>query len=590
MNRCVGLAAVACAFACGHSGGGGAPSPGPPAAPSGPLRIDPNVATVAVPIGQAATVSFRALSKDASGGETDVTSSATWSVDNSAVATVSGPGALGATGIGGHAAVTAALAGSSASAALTVTLTGRVFVDGADPARGDAFGGRVDPATPLVVEYPPNGVIVPANLPPPVVQWAGVGDAATFRTRLTSADVLDVAIHGTHRELDVPRDVWSKIAATAPDAPITLAVDGVGESSVVHTSAPQTLTITHERIEQTILFLHNCSHGGLDTLDLVSGKTGGIPTTEAWQQSSQIGHCPGCHTVARSGRRIGFTTLDGFLGTLGFDAATKDFAPALAPTSVHGSGAAFNPLESTTRAAMLTGFAIASQNVSGLALLDPDTGASLPSDLTQMLAEVPAEAGRGAAEPAWSNDGSFVVFSAFPNAGSEGVEPAQNISQGSLVEASVNYDGASFHFGTPKVLVQAAPGESNLRPSLDDADEVMAFMRTSVGDGGTLGATYLYRRADGQLIPVEAARPGGADARLPEWAPAGPAGSRYGWIVVASTRPYGHLAQTSQLWMFAVDRAGLAAGTADPSAPAFWLPGQRVDTSYTHAQWPRHAP
>jgi len=350
------------------------------------------------------------------------------------------------------------------------------------------------------------------------------------------------------------------------------------------------MTVTSDRFEQGTLYAHDCTHGGLDVIDVLATTSAPLPTKEDWQVTSKIGHCPGCHTVARDGRRISYTTLDGYLGTLGYDAPNALYTPRIAPDAVRAPSAAFNPLESTTRPAMLTAFAIPSQSVSGLALLDPDTGLSVPSDIAQMLGAIPTSAGQGRTMPAWSSRGEFVAFSAFPNVGSEGTQPTQAVPQGSLVEAPVTYGGSAFDFGTPKVLVAAAPGESNLRPSFDDDDANVAFMRTSTVGTTQVGVTLLYRRTDGQVIPLDVARADRQavwDTRLPDW---GPPGSKYAWIAVASTRPYGHLTtELSQIWIFAVDRVRLAVGTVDPSAAAFWVPGQSLDTSYTHPQWPRTA-
>jgi hypothetical protein len=592
------VAITLCVAACGSD----APSPAAPAAAAAApavvsLRLDPAAVTVTLPIGESVTSSLRAFATDAAGVESDVTAEATWTLEGAPVAMVSAPGALTANGAGGHATIRAAVAQVTASAPLVVKLAGNVFLGGATAAGTAAFGGPAVPESPVVVEYPPDGVVVPANLPPLVLQWADVPGATSFRARLVSSDVLDMTLYTNQRELEAPADVWSKIGATTYDAPITLTVDGVGATPGVHTSPPRTMTITAERLPQTTIFAHNCSHGGLDTIDIATKKTAGIPTDEAWQTTSKIGHCPGCHTVSRDGRRISFTTLDQAsttlaMGTLAYDAKRAAFVQAIAPAGIHAPTAAFNPLESTTRPAMVVGYAIASQNVSGLIVLDPDTSLALSSDIDGMLAQVPAEVGKGATMPTWSSKGAFIVFSAWPNTGAEGVTPAQSLSQGSLVEAPVSYDGTTFHFGAPKVLVKADTGVSNLRPSLDDDDEVMAFMRTTNPPTGQLNVTRLYRRSDGKELPADAARTDGLgvwDARVPEWGPV-VSGSKYGWIIVAATRPYGHLAKPgSQLWMFAVDRTGLASGSADPSRAAFWVPGQLVDASYTRAQWPRTA-
>jgi hypothetical protein len=70
-------------------------------------------------------------------------------------------------------------------------------------------------------------------------------------------------------------------------------------------------------------------------------------------------------------------------------------------------------------------------------------------------------------------------------------------------------------------------------------------------------------------------------------------------LAYASERPYGHRLtaansncslvqgqkQCKQLWITAIDLAKLAAGSADPSMPSFWIPGQSIQAQYVSPQW-----
>jgi len=160
-----------------------------------------------------------------------------------------------------------------------------------------------------------------------------------------------------------------------------------------------------------------------------------------------------------------------------FDTGADLFVNSLAPDRIIAPSAAFNPLEAITRPAVIAAYSIPTQMLSGLAVLDPDTVLSLTSDIAQMLAAVPAEVGRGASYPAWSSHGDAVVFTGWPNDASLSAQP-QAALDGSLIEATVGFDGSSFHFGPPKVLVHAAAGESNLRASFANDDTAIVFMRT----------------------------------------------------------------------------------------------------------------
>ena len=104
-----------------------------------------------------------------------------------------------------------------------------------------------------------------------------------------------------------------------------------------------------------------------------------------------------------------------------------------------------------------------------------------------------------------------------------------------------------------------------------------------------IASSAIVRRSDHRVFAIES---GGSawDTRSPDW---GPAGAKYAWIVVTSSRAYGHAFAASknhQLWIMAVDRAKLAAGEIDPASPPFWVPGQNTAMTYIHPQWPIAAP
>lgn len=113
--------------------------------------------------------------------------------------------------------MTASLDGRVAAAELTATLVGDGFLDGTDAGARDAFAGPESTADPLSLEYPVDGVIVPANLAPLEVQWSAPIAASLFRTRVTSADFVDLTLYTRRPELAIPADVWSRMAASAPD-------------------------------------------------------------------------------------------------------------------------------------------------------------------------------------------------------------------------------------------------------------------------------------------------------------------------------------------------------------------------------------
>jgi hypothetical protein len=113
----------------------------------------------------------------------------------------------------------------------------------------------------------------------------------------------------------------------------------------------------------------------------------------------------------------------------------------------------------------------------------------------------------------------------------------------------------------------------------------------------------VVRRADGTVLELTRGSNGPGtswSSTWPQWAPT--LGSRYAWLAYASERPYGHRLtpqspenavcalvqgqnQCKQLWVMAIDRQKLGSGTDDPSAAAFWIPGQTLAAQYVSPQW-----
>jgi len=174
----------------------------------------------------------------------------------------------------------------------------------------------------------------------------------------------------------------------------------------------------------------------------------------------------------------------------------------------------------------------------------------------------------------------------------------------------------SFTFGAPKVLVKTASvdpdsGENNLLPTISPDGTAVAFTRASgwwaIKTQQSLinrtGRIAVVRRGDGAVFELKGgASPPGMDwsNTWPQWAPS--AGQRYMWLAFGSERPYGHRLtpqspenaqctlvqgqkQCKHLWVMAVDRKRLAAGSEDPSAMPFFIPGQTLAAQYVSPQW-----
>jgi hypothetical protein len=86
-----------------------------------------------------------------------------------------------------------------------------------------------------------------------------------------------------------------------------------------------------------------------------------------------------------------------------------------------------------------------------------------------------------------------------------------------------------------------------------------------------------------QREPIVLSRANKAPGLSNSWPKWSPTRGRYLWLAFSSLRPYGVESRSSdapQIWVTAIDPA-LARTGVDPSAPAFWLPGQAL-TSGNH--------
>lgn len=588
------------------------------------LRIDPVATVLSVGLDAApVTAPVRAYAKLEGEAEKDVTNEVEWSIDDSNVAGVD-LGTVTTRGIGGKTKIRATYEGASAEADLTVTLKGTTFLSGTDATTEMTFDmATLDPdvANAPAIEYPEDGVVLPANLPPIEAQWSQGNANIAYRVRVTSADVLDVTLYTTSQELLFPADVWKKLGGSSPDVPMTLVVEAIDASGNRRTSTPRTMTVSSDGIDESAIYVWQSSTGSFRVLDIINGTDIALPTNSP--QLAPGNPCSGCHRISRDGKRFSYTYNGGNFnfGTLSYDDTQKQYAAKITPSpALRGTYASFNPLESSTRAAMLfTAPDTVPNNTPGtvrLLLTDPDTNAAIPNNFADMIQQVPPETGHASLMPDWSPLGDFVVFTAYNSDANYVRLLGDDTVLGSIVEMPVQYkaDG-SFEFGAPKVLAATADtnpdtGENNVLPSISPDGASVAFTRAngwwSIKTQQSLinlsGRIAIVRRSDSQVLELERGASNGPNdvwsSTWPQWAPT--LGKKWVWLAYASERPYGHRLtpqntsacglvqgqrQCKQLWITALDRAKLGSGAEDPSQAAFWIPGQSITAQYVSPQW-----
>jgi hypothetical protein len=613
----------------GGAGGTSLVDAGNDAPSAATLRVEPVSASAAVDIAGAPStpIAFRAYYQVEGEAEAEVTGQAEWSVGNTNLGEISSGGEVTLLGIGGVSAIIASYQGATASASLTVELTGDLFLDGTDAGSKDAFDNAAtdpDPANAPAFEYPQDGVVLPANLPPIEAQWTQAADNDQYRLRLTSPSLIDVALYTTSRELLFPTAAWRAISASAPDATISLVVDGIGPGGQLRSSPARTMTVSADGIDESAIYVWQSSTGSFRVLDIVAGTDIPLPTDSPALAQGQP--CSGCHRISRDGKRFAYSYNGSsfWFGSLRYDPDQQLFAAQIAPAaSARGTYAAFNPLEDTTIPAMLlTVPDLVTPNTAGLVRLvvaDPDTNAPIPSNIDSAIQSLDPAAGHATLMPDWSPAGDFVVFVAYDNNANYVRLLGDDVVLGSIVEASVSFDAGSgsFQFGSPEVLVAATPGDNpdtglnNFLPTVSPDGTAVAFTRAagwwSIQTQQSLlnlsGQLMLVRRSDHTVFELVRGSNGPGttwSSTWPQWAPT--LGSRYGWLAYGSERPYGHRLTTQspenaqcalvqgqqqckQLWVTAIDLQKLGTGTDDPSAAPFWIPGQTLAAQYVSPQW-----
>jgi hypothetical protein len=228
----------------------------------------------------------------------------------------------------------------------------------------------------------------------------------------------------------------------------------------------------------------------------------------------------------------------------------------------------------------------------GLKLLDPKTGATLPTAGTPLPTA-------NVAHPTWSPDGTLVAF--INNI--SGSTWAVDYTSGDLQLLPVV--GADT-FGAPMPLVANSTGDPAFKapswPSFSPDSQWIAYAaginsraRQTITDPQTgmttvntyPGALFLVSRNGGAPTRLDVTCAAARNCYLPNFSPYDSGG--FLWMVFYSLRDYGNAqagtkgTSRRQMWVTAIDKSKL--GTADPSRVPYWLPDQDPKTDNMSAFW-----
>jgi hypothetical protein len=438
-------------------------------------------------------------------------------------------------------------------------------------------GGPVAPGMALL--YPYDGTVFPTGLPAPVLQWtpASSGSAPVYVHLHSTLFDYQGCFTSSGGQLTLPRMVWAETAAFSrgPSDPVAVelttgspgAVSGPLRESWILATGPLPGAVYYDTYGSSLAA--NEPKGAV--LKLVPG---------AAQPSSLLsGPCVSCHAVAANGSYLaaeeelfpGANPLYG-KGSMSFDLGTPPDpgAPLASTTADNWALGALTPdgsrlLTSGQPAdSSSSSFPSAAGNVPGMpgprksAMYDPATGAALAfTGLTAQYAMMPA----------FSPDGAHVAYNDY------------DATSGHTLTV-MDFAAASNHFSNAVAAYHDTalfPGW----PAFTPDDRAVVFALGDGDDFATDSPPAATPTHGSQLYAVPA---GGGDARrldaatgttdyYPSLGPVASGG--YFWLVFTSRRPYGNLdAGSKALWVAAIDIEP-AAG-ADPSHPAFYLPGQQL--------------
>lgn len=571
---------------------GDAPPPPEPPAGYDALAVEPAAATVRVALGGTGTQGYQVFGLR--GGErTELTDGCTLTID-AAAGSFSGP--LVTVGPrGGKFAVQATCGALTGAASLVVELTGTVVTPGtpADaPALFGAATAATDPARTPRLEYPLDRAVAPRNLPPVEAQWPAAGNDLFHLTLRAAFATIDVYTTGVEAALDAA--AWEQLTATAAGGTLAFDLEALSRAAPATKYAAPTTTIdvSIDTIDRTAIYYWASSKGSI--MSATFGSTAAPAQVR--------GACTSCHALSRAGTRLGYSRCVGgscgqiYLGFLRFDQATASWVEKVDADArgLEGSYSTFapvgNPFPDDSQA-----LALVTRKGGTLALVDPDTGAVVPSNVGEVASHGPGGP-RAALMADWSADGKVVAFASTPH-------PGQwiDLSDGAIATMSYDHAGGQHVFGEPDFLVSqpiVLPGGTYTNfffPSLSPDGKLVVFnaARSAWRNGANAKAPgqrlMLADVASRQTVDLTALNGGGDnDITWPHWAPG--ASADYYWVVFASERDYGHqitaantapscvangVKQCKQIWIGAISRARLAAGLGvDPSAPPMWLPGQ----------------
>lgn len=529
----------------------------------GTLEIDPATAILRVGEGAPPTLQFtlRRTFADAEPIAVSV-DEAEWRIEPATMGAVNATGLFTSSGRAGEATVWAQNGDDEAMAAVTVEQFDDVVLPDAPADAPGRFADAIprEGCGPTML-YPKPLTVIPRNMVGLSFMWDRDGFDAYEIT--IQGGALRVRWYTGGDVLTPEGDPWMRLLAAATGGPLEITISGLRGDDRCDT-LPLTILVDQAPLQGAIYYW---STGDAGIMRLPAGDLVAEPfLTPA--TAPEIG-CPACHALSRDGNHIAFTrtTFPPF-GDLAISAIGAPRNLNYDPTGIAGYFPSFSPDAER----------IAGGNAGNISIRDTTTG--------MLLEDLPMPMGSVANSPDWSWQGTRMVAAVGP--ANVNILPDVGMNLSSIYQWVD--DGG---WGAPTVIAQTPPDTTYDRPSFAPTGQFVAFERKggNQGDGmGNASAALMIIHEDGQLSVLDRANQG---PRLgnswPKWAPASNQGRL--WMAFSSLRDYGHqlgnepVGEDSrpQIWITGIDPNAPAG--SDPSSPAFWLPGQSLQSGNHIPYW-----